>query len=199
MIVKTITNRQLEIIEAAGKIISTSGISSLTIKNLAKEMGFSESAIYRHFDSKEEIIFSMLHFLAENIDERLAGVVSNQKNPKETIEAIFLEQFVFFAQNPHFVVAVFSEGLMETSQKINAAILRIMQVKMKYLMPVLMQGQQQEFFTDAIPAEELMHIIMGAFRLQMFKWRIANFQFDISEKGENLLSNIFKIIQPCKN
>ena len=66
-----ITPRQLEIIEAAGKILTASGVSGLTIKNLAKEMQFSESAIYRHFKSKEEIIIAMLNYLADNIDKRL--------------------------------------------------------------------------------------------------------------------------------
>ena len=58
-----ISDRQLEIIEAAGKILTASGVSGLTIKNLAKEMKFSESAIYRHFTSKEEIIIALLEFL----------------------------------------------------------------------------------------------------------------------------------------
>ena len=58
-----ISDRQLEIIKAAGKILTTSGVSGLTIKNLAKEMKFSESAIYRHFTSKEEIIIALLEFL----------------------------------------------------------------------------------------------------------------------------------------
>ena len=51
-----LSGRQIEIIEAAGRILTVSGISGLTIKNLANEMKFSESAIYRHFKSKEEII-----------------------------------------------------------------------------------------------------------------------------------------------
>ena len=66
-----ITPRQLEIIEATGKILTTSGVSRLTIKNLAKEMQFSESAIYRHFESKEEIIIAMLDYLSETMDELL--------------------------------------------------------------------------------------------------------------------------------
>ncbi|MBK8191885.1 MAG: TetR/AcrR family transcriptional regulator [Lewinellaceae bacterium] len=195
MTVTTISDRQFEIIEAAGKILSTSGVSGLTIKNLAKEMGFAESAIYRHFDSKEAIVVAMLGYLAENMDERLGKVVSNQKNPKENLEAIFIDQFAFFSKNPHFVVAVFSDGLMEASQNINAAILRIMQVKMKHLMPVVMQGQQQRYFTNAITTEELIHIIMGSFRLQMFKWRIANFQFDIERQGKNMLDVISTLIK----
>jgi TetR/AcrR family fatty acid metabolism transcriptional regulator len=195
MIAKTITDRQFEIIEAAGKILTVSGVGGLTIKNLAKEMGFAESAIYRHFDSKEEIVVAMLNFLAENMDERLGRVISSQQGPTENLEAIFLDQFAFFAKNPHFVVAVFSDGLLEASQKINAAILRIMQVKMKHLMPVVMQGQQQGFFTNSITTEELMHIIMGTFRLQMFKWRIANFQFDIERQGKNMLDALAILVK----
>jgi TetR/AcrR family fatty acid metabolism transcriptional regulator len=195
MTTATISDRQFEIIVAAGKILSSSGVGGLTIKNLAREMGFSESAIYRHFDSKEEILVAMLNFLAEDMDERLNQVVSTLKSPKENLEAIFLDQFAFFSKNPHFVVAVFSDGLMEASQKINAAILHIMQVKMKHLMPVIMQGQQQGFFTNTITTEEMMHIIMGSFRLQMFKWRIANFQFDIQRQGKNMLDAILILIK----
>jgi AcrR family transcriptional regulator len=200
MSVSSISDRQFELIEAAGRILSTSGVGGLTIKKLAKEMDFSESAVYRHFDSKEAVVVAMLDYLAANMDERLnLAISSSQKNPKENIEAVFRSHLAFFSQKPHFVVAVFSDGLMEESQKINAAILRIMQVNMKHLIPVILQGQQQGLFTDAIPADDLAHIIMGSFRLQMFKWRIANFQFDIAEKGESLLSNMLKIIQPCKN
>ena len=69
-----ITPRQLELIEAASRLLTTSGVNGLTIKNLAKEMNFSESAIYRHFSSKEDIILAMLDYLAENIDEQLTTV-----------------------------------------------------------------------------------------------------------------------------
>ena len=195
MTVTTISDRQFEIIEAAGRILSASGVGGLTIKNLAQAMKFSESAIYRHFDSKEEIVVAMLGYLAENMDERLNKVISSQQNPLENLEAIFLDQFDFFSKNPHFVVAVFSDGLMEASQKTNAAILRIMEVKMKHLMPVIKQGQQQGLFTNAITAEEMQHIVMGSFRLQMFKWRIANFQFDIQKQGATMLHAISKLIK----
>ena len=191
----TISDRQFEIIEAAGRILSASGVSGLTIKNLAQEMKFSESALYRHFSSKESIIVAMLDYLAENMNERLEQVVSHQKNPLENLESIFVNQFHFFADHPHFVVAVFSDGLLEESPKINAAILNIMQVKMKHLMPVIMQGQQQGFFTNVITTEELIHIIMGAFRLQMLKWRIADFQFDIERQGQNMLGAITALIK----
>ena len=195
MTTETISDRQIEIIEAAGKILTASGISGLTIKNLAKEMKFSESAIYRHFASKEEIIISLLEYLAQSMDERYTNAIKNEQSPEEKFTTLFQNQFSFFKKHPHFVVAVFSDGLMEESQKINEAISKIMGVKMKHLMPIIAEGQQKNVFTNSITPEELMHIVMGSFRLQMYKWRVANFQFDIIRNGNNLIQSLLTIIK----
>lgn len=189
-----ITSRQMEIIGAAGRILTASGVSGLTIKNLSKEMHFSESAIYRHFDSKEGIIVAMLNYLAENIDERLSNL-DNLLDPEMRFITLFEEQLNFFNDNPHFVVAVFSDGLMEESQLINQTLLKLMNLKIKYLMPIIMDGQQKSIFTNALTTDELLHIILGTFKLQMFKWRIANFEFDIKRNGNNMVQSLLTLIK----
>ncbi|MCO5250013.1 MAG: TetR/AcrR family transcriptional regulator [Candidatus Kapabacteria bacterium] len=191
----TITDRQMEIIEAAGRILTSSGTGGLTIKNLAKEMQFSESAIYRHFTGKEEIIVALLEYLAQIIDERCTIATSLGNSPEEKFTLLFQYQLSFFKENPHFVVAVFSDGLMEESERINQTILKIFSVKMKHLMPILIEGQQKQVFTNSVTTEELMQIVMGTFRLQMFKWRLANYQFDIQRTGNNLIQSILTIIR----
>jgi AcrR family transcriptional regulator len=142
---KTISERQLEIIEAAGKILSSSGVSGLTIKNLAGEMNFSESVIYRHFTSKEEINISLLETPAKSMDGGYTEAVAKEQLPGVKFTKLFQNQFAFFKKYLHFVVAVFSNGLMEESQRINETISRIMSVKMKYLLPIISEGQQKIF------------------------------------------------------
>lgn len=190
-----ISERQFEIIEAAGKILTLSGVGGLTIKNLAKEMNFSESAVYRHFTGKEEIIIAMLEYLADNMDTRYSQAVAAHQSAIEKFTTLFQNQFTFFKNNSHFVVAVFSDGLMEESQRINETILKIMAVKMKHLMPIVMEGQQKGVFTNSITSEELIHIIMGTFRLQMLKWRMANFEFDIVRNGNNMIQALLTLIK----
>ncbi|RYM35640.1 TetR/AcrR family transcriptional regulator [Brumimicrobium glaciale] len=190
-----ITERQQEIITAAGKILTASGIHGLTIKNLAKEMKFSESAVYRHFASKEEIIIGMLTYLADNMDGRFKSSLSTDGSIEDRFRALFESQFNFFNQNPHFAVAVFSDGLLEGSKNVNQAINKIMQVKMKYLMPVVLQGQKEGVFTNAITTEDLMHVIMGSLRLLMYKWRTANFEFDILHYGKNMIETNLILIK----
>lgn len=190
-----LNERQFEIIQAAGKILTLSGVSGLTIKNLAKEMKFSESAIYRHFTSKEEIIIAMLDYLAQVINECLLNTNQTTDNLETKFITLFQNQFEFFKNNPHFVVAVFSDGLFQESQRINDSILKIMNIKMRSVMPIIMEGQQKGIFTNAITTDELLHIVIGSVKLQMFKWKIADFQFDISRAGNNMILSLLTIIK----
>ncbi len=189
-----ITPRQLEIIEATGKILTKSGTSGLTIKNLAKEMNFSESAIYRHFSSKEDIILALLHYLAKDIDNTLS-IIPKTENPENNLRAMLQEQLNFFNRNSHFVVVVFSDGLMEESKQINEATMQLLVVMMKHLMPLLADGQQKNTFTNVIENENLVHIVMGAFKLLMFQWRLFNFQFDLIDRGNKIIDSVLSLIK----
>lgn len=193
--IETISDRQLEIIDAAGRILTASGVSGLTIKNLASEMKFTEGAIYRHFSSKEEIIIALLDYLSNNMDERLAIVNAKDIDPEEKIIALFQNQFSFFKKNPHYVVAVFSDGLLEASERINATILRVMEVKMDHLKVIIVEGQKKKVFTDAITSDEIVSIVLGTFRLQMYKWRVANFKFDIKRSGDKMIQSVLTLIK----
>jgi hypothetical protein len=57
-----------------------------------------------------------------------------------------------------------------------------------------MQAQAEKIFTQKITAEEMLHIVMGTFRLQMFKWRLADFQFDIKRLGKNMTDTVLTLV-----
>ena len=189
------TARQLEIIEAAGKILTNAGVSGLTTKNLAREMGFSEAAIYRHFSSKEKVIIAMLEYIAASMDELYVIAMDNDEIPDKKLKILFQNQFSFFGSNPHYVVAVFGDGLFEETDLIHQAILKIMAIKMKHLRPIIVNGQKKGVFTNEVTTDNLMHIIMGSVRLQMYKWRVANFQFEIEKEGNKIIDSLLKLIK----
>ena len=59
--------RRREIIDAARVLITDHGMQSLTIGNLARAVGVSEGAIYRHFIGKRRILAGLI----EDIDSKL--------------------------------------------------------------------------------------------------------------------------------
>jgi AcrR family transcriptional regulator len=108
--------RQLEILEAAGSILNEESISGLTTKNLARRVGFAESALYRHFGGKEEIIAALLEYLYERMKEHLSPVVqATEMLPAERLRRLFYTHLEFLSENPHFLTAIFSEGMLQYS------------------------------------------------------------------------------------
>jgi len=190
-----ITDRRLEIITAAGEILTESGIAGLTTKKLAAKMGFAESALYRHFTGKEEIMVTMLQYLAADMDKRLKDCLLTIDESEFQLKEVFNNQFEFFKKNPHFLVAIFSDGLLEESKVINDAIMQIMAVKRKYLLQIIKKGQEEGVFKNTLPVDDMVHIVMGSFRLHMLQWRMAAFSFDVKLKGNKLMTSILTLIK----
>jgi AcrR family transcriptional regulator len=186
--------RQLEIIEAAGQLVTEDGFAALTTKRLAERMHFTEAALYRHFASKEEILVTMLHHLAANIDERLAAVAETHADPAERVRAMFDSQFTYFQKNPQYLMAIFATGVLEASHGIDAGIERIMVVKRRHLLNAIKDGQRSGAFTTDHSAETLSHIIMGTFRLHMLQWRMSGRSFDVRKKGRALIGAALDLI-----
>ncbi len=186
--------RQLEIIEAAGQLVTEDGFAALTTKRLAERMHFTEAALYRHFNSKEEILVTMLHHLASNIDERLASVAETHPEPAERVRAMFDSQFTYFQKNPQYLMAIFATGVLEASQGIDAGIERIMVVKRRHLLNAIKDGQRSGAFTSDHSAETLTHIIMGTFRLHMLQWRMSGRSFDVRKKGRTIIGAALDLI-----
>src|SRR5579885_2730897 len=49
-----------KILDATEKLILLKGLARVTTKEIARETGLTEGALYRHFDHKEEIFFALM-------------------------------------------------------------------------------------------------------------------------------------------
>jgi len=193
--VDTTSKRQQEIIESAGKLLMEKGIKGLTTKNLAHEMNFSESALYRHFKNKEDIVLLLISFLSDNINSRFNTILNSEINAEEKYLALFKSQFQFFKTNPHFIVIVLSDGLMDNSEDIKNSIKKLIETNFGALKRIMIEGQESNLFNQEMEADSLVHFAMGSFRLQMLQWKISNFSFDIETQGLKTMTNLLTLLK----
>lgn len=189
------SKRKHEIIASAGKLLMEKGIKGLTTKNLAQEMGFSESALYRHFSNKEDIIVLLLQHLAISMKARLEAIVQSEVTASVKLTAVFNSQFQFFSQNPHFVVAVLSEGLFDESEKINQAIMQLVHYKTQLISGLFEEGKQQKEFNLELATPDMVHITVGCFRMMMLKWKFSGFQIDLIQQGNAIMTTNFNLMK----
>jgi AcrR family transcriptional regulator len=189
-----ITDRQLEIIQAAGKRLASNGLSGLTVKTLAADMGFVESALYRHFKSKDDILVLMLEYLYQNIQERFEPILAQDVDAKTKLVQIFDSQFRYFKENPHFVIVVLSDGLIDESEGMRNQIIKMFLYKIQIINELVNQSMTQRKMQSELPQETLIHFLMGGFRLTMFKWKTLRFSFDLVKEGNQMINDFFTLV-----
>ena len=188
------TNRQMEIIDESIKLIAKGGIQELTIKNIANSIGISEPAIYRHFNSKIDILLSILSFFESNAKNLFQKIHSKNISYVKKIESIFLTHCKAFAENPPLATVIFSEEMFINEKVLAEKISSIMKLHKKEIFEIMKKGQKNGEIRNDIPSEQLSFIILGTLRLTVTRWRLSNFSFDIKKEGRKMWNTIKKLI-----
>ena len=190
-----LSKRQVEILEASGRLLMAKGILGLTTKNLAHEMKFSESALYRHFKDKETIISQLIIYLSDDISTRFENILATEETAYIKLLTLFKSQLKFFKANPHFITIVLSDVLLDSSESIKKEIKKLMQTNNSSFQKIIIEGQEQKIFRNDVEADYLVHVVMGSFRLQMLKWKLADFTFNIDKVGMKTMENALTLIK----
>ena len=103
-----LTKRQKEIIKAAIKIIAEEGIEHLSMKHLSLDIGISEPALYRHFNSKIDILASTIRYLREIAEEIIKKSTEENFSAIEKIKNVMINYLKSFVSEP-YLVAVYAD------------------------------------------------------------------------------------------
>jgi len=189
------TERQQEIIDVSLEIISTKGIQGLTIKNLAKRIGISEPAIYRHYDNKISILLAILDYFKTSGELLFGNLDSLATSPLKKIEAIFQGYFNAFRQNPSLVTVIFSEEIFRNEPMLQQKITEIMDKNSAVIKSLVAEGQAKGEIKPDIESKYLTLIIIGSLRMMVKKWQMGDKAFNHREEVENIFKTLEQLIK----
>jgi len=189
------TERQKEIVEAALELIAKKGIQGLTIKNLAKKIGITEPAIYRHFENKIHILITILDLVKEN-SEQIFNTEFNNNNALAKIEHLFSKYLTTFSLKPSLVSVIFSEEIFRNEPILTEKISEIIDKNDKILTEIIISGQKNGELRTDIEAKYLATVLIGSLRLCVKKWQLSEYSYSLIDDGKELLKSIkFLIIK----
>ncbi len=188
------TPRQKEIVQAALELISEKGIQGFTIKNLSKEIGISEPAIYRHFESKVHILIAILDVFKQNTEGMFKQELEGDLPAMERISILFTRNFEVFSQSPSLVPVIFSEELFRGESGLIGKVYEIIGRNLNTLIQIIKEGQSNNEIRNDVEASQLAVIIMGSLRLFVKKWQYSDYSFDIKKEGKKLIKSLKRLI-----
>lgn len=162
-------NRRQQILESLAYMLEENKGARITTARLAKEVGVSEAALYRHFPSKARMFESLLEFIEESIFTRINIIVSQSAMDEDRAGQIIHLILTFASRNPGISRILTGEALTGEEQRLRLRVAQLfnrLEVQLKQVLREKAVSEGKDNVDAAIIANLLLNIIDG--RLQQF-------------------------------
>ncbi|HAG15871.1 MAG TPA: TetR/AcrR family transcriptional regulator [Bacteroidales bacterium] len=190
-----LSKKQEEIIEKAIQIIDEKGIQGLTIKNIAKAIKTSEPAIYRHFDSKFDILCTILNGFKENISQNAYLISQNTANPFDKMHFFYENILNRFVKNPSLISVIFSEEIFQNETRLAEKVMEIQQLNEQIVKDLLENLKQTKQISENTDIETFCLLFFGSLRHLVRQWKFGGHKFDLVEKGNILFISLIQTLK----
>jgi AcrR family transcriptional regulator len=179
-------SRQQQIINAARKLIFKYGSGHLTIRNIAKEVGISEAAIYRHFPSKKSIMSLMADHIADNLlgDINKARVAANSR--LETLDLTMRNHFSAIEQRRGLSFQVIAEIITMGDKQLHKKVAEIIDNYINTLQDLLSQGVISGEIRGDVDLHAAAQLLFGMILGLGNIWTLKNRTFNLDERYAEL-------------
>lgn len=144
------STRKQEILEAFAQMLEAQPGSRVTTANLAKQVGVSEAALYRHFPSKAKMIEGLIDFIEESLFPRVHRIVSEAPTTQEQCRQILALLLTFAERNPGFARLFVGDALQGEPER-----LRIRMRQLFDRLETQLRQLMREYAATRVPAPRL--------------------------------------------
>jgi len=96
-------------VETVVELAAGQNPSEITTAAIAKRMGLTQGALFRHFPSKDAILQAVMDWVAERLMARLDKAVASHASPLAALEAMFMAHVEFIVEHPGVPRILFGE------------------------------------------------------------------------------------------
>lgn len=178
--------RREELVDNARKIIATQGMDKLTTKHLAQTVGITEGAIYRHFDSKDDILYELI----EDINDTLAQICDKAKQSSDSalgnLEALLREHLSSVERRRGVSFLIISEVLRNDNPRLRRRMQEVINDYLDKVGGVVDEGINQGEIDRSIERSAAAIAFFGLIQATVTLWHFTTAELPITERHQAL-------------
>lgn len=118
--------RRNDILQTLAAMLEQPQVEKTTTANLARRLGLSEAALYRHFASKAQMFEGLIGFIEETLFTRVNRILSERLRGLEQVESTLALLLAFAEKNPGMTRVLLGDALIHENERLQARINQIL-------------------------------------------------------------------------
>jgi len=153
--------RQEQIKKTVLEIIADEGLHNLSTRNLAKRIGFTEGAIFRHFSSKRDIIKGIMDDVANDLIGSLRSIVLSPVKTEEKLFKYLCMNVKYLKENRGITILLFSEATHLGDKELKDKLSQILSEQKQFIIKMVKDGMAEGVWDKNINPEDVAMLYMG--------------------------------------
>ena len=162
---------------------------------IAKRVGVTDAAIYKHFKSKNEMLYFMIEELETSMVNSLIERLGHIQDPIEKLYHLLSFQFEFIEHNKGIPRIIFSESLQQQNKKMKAKTTDVLRNYMQVIKDILKSAKDSGQIRDKIDIEAAATIFLGMIQSSVIFWTLSDFSYSLKKRQNSLWQEYSKIIR----
>ncbi len=158
---ETTDTRQEQIKKAVLEIIADEGLHNLSTRNLAKKIGLSEGAIFRHFSTKRDIIKGIMDDVANDLIGSLRNIVISPVKTEEKLFNYLCKNVKYLKENRGITILLFSEATHLGDKELKEKLNQILAEQKQFIIKMVKDGGAEGVWDKNISPEDVAMVYMG--------------------------------------
>jgi AcrR family transcriptional regulator len=153
--------RQAQIKRAVLEIISTEGLQQLSTRNLARKVGLSEGAVFRHFDSKRDIILGIMEDVRQDLQGSLRRISTDTNDPDQRLFEFLCTHIQYLLKNNGITILLFSEAAHMNDSELKSHMRAILLEQKQFVSHIIQDGIVAGIWDPELRVENVAMLYMG--------------------------------------
>ena len=182
---KPAAERKKEIVETAIRLAADCGPDRLTTERLAKEIGISQPAIFRHFPTKSDIWEAVGQRICDLMGQSGENIQST--GPTDQLRKMVTRQLSFIQSTPAVPAILFSRELHSENEKLRAFFVMLMAKRQNKLAALIAKGIEAGEFDKNVNPDDAAYLVLALIQGLAMRWSLNNQNFDFVDEGGKML------------
>jgi TetR/AcrR family fatty acid metabolism transcriptional regulator len=180
--------KRQKIMQAAIKVFSRKGYSPAALDEVAKGAGIAKGTLYLYFQDKEDLFFSTIMHVIDNLSLFLQEKVDEKNSPIKILEDLAFYQLQYFSQNRDFFgifQTILNDNLLVNHKKLFNMLLKKKSDLIDYESKIVEKGKAEGLIRGDIETLDIVNSFDGMVETtikQVGDFEKTNKEFDVNSR-----------------
>jgi TetR/AcrR family transcriptional regulator len=178
-------SRKEHILQSLARMLESSPGERITTAALAREVGVSEAALYRHFPSKARMFEGLIAFIEETLFTRITRILEDEPSAARRCEKILTLVLTFAEKNPGMTRLLTGDALQGETERLRVRISQLFDRLEAQIKQVLREAQIRENLKCAVSPTVMANLLMASTEGRLMQFVRSEFKKQPTEHWDD--------------